>query len=652
MKKTKQILSEHKNYLPLIVALITFVGSIFIILNYTAFNLENNQKKLRQNLTDLLISKKSHLEKALHSRIYYTKGVAAYTAINDGISTEKFYQLAEELIQNDTVINSMALSENCVINAIYPLKGHEAAIGVDLLKHPQRKLIVEETIKTHNTFVAGPVELVEGGIAFISYTPIFLHSKSGKSIFWGVCDIVILKDKLFNEIKLTPTDGENKYAMKGVDGAGIDGAGFWGDSTIFKENPVTVDIILPTGNWTLAALPVKGWSKQTDNFKILVYFLYIGALIISILIWLLTKAIIKIKNDDKELKAIFAGMNEIIIEFDKKGVYSKIAPTNESLLIKPLKEMQGQSVYKFFDKSTADFFINAITECFNTKNRVIIDYPLVINNKQLWFEARISYLSDNAVLYIAHENTTKKMAEDELRKSEKYLSELNETKNKFFSIIAHDLKSPFQTFLGSSDFLANNIDTLDKDEIRFLAQSLNDALQKQYELLTDLLNWAKIQTNTYKPELSKVLLFNEIGNVFSLLKFLAKSKRIELKNSVPKDLFIDVDPNMIKLVLRNLIVNSIKFTNIDGFVEVIAENFGDFTQITVKDNGVGISEENVNKIFENVNLSTLGTANEAGTGLGLILTKEVIIKHEGKIWIESKTGQGSSFIFTLPNVIS
>jgi len=396
------------------------------------------------------------------------------------------------------------------------------------------------------------------------------------------------------------------------------------------------------------------WSfdNKRQKLKIAVYFLYIGALIISILIWLLTKAIIKIKNDDKELKAIFAGMNEIIIEFDKKGVYSKIAPTNESLLVKPLKEMQGQSVYKFFDKSTADFFMNAITECFNTKNRVIIDYPLVINNKQLWFEARISYLSDNAVLYIAHENTTKKMAEDELRKSEKYLSELNETKNKFFSIIAHDLKSPFQTFLGSSDFLANNIDTLDKDEIRFLAQSLNDALQKQYELLTDLLNWAKIQTNTYKPELSKVLLFNEIGNVFSLLKFLAKSKRIELKNSVPKDLFIDVDPNMIKLVLRNLIVNSIKFTNIDGFVEVIAENFGDFTQITVKDNGVGISEENVNKIFENVNLSTLGTANEAGTGLGLILTKEIIIKHEGKIWIESKTGQGSSFIFTLPNVIS
>jgi len=152
----------------------------------------------------------------------------------------------------------MAISKNCILSAIYPLKGHESALGLNLLAHPFRKLIVEKTIETKNTFVAGPVELVEGGITFISYTPIFTKAVKDSLRFWGVADIIILKDKLFNESKLVTQDQTYSYAMRGVDGSGENGKCFFGDSTIFQINPDTVKILLPTGTWQLGVIPREG----------------------------------------------------------------------------------------------------------------------------------------------------------------------------------------------------------------------------------------------------------------------------------------------------------------------------------------------------------------------------------------------------------
>ena len=201
-------------YKPYLFATITFLLLFLLISQFTNYYNDNREKDVRSKLYDLLIAKKSLLEKSLNSRIYYTKGIAAYTSINPNTTDTEFYQLAEKLIQKDSVISTMALSKDCVINAIFPLEGHETAIGLNLLEHPQRKIIVENTIKTKNTFLAGPVELVEGGIAFISYTPIFSKTTYASSKFWGVTDIVILKEKLFNEMKLFTSDSNYYFALR------------------------------------------------------------------------------------------------------------------------------------------------------------------------------------------------------------------------------------------------------------------------------------------------------------------------------------------------------------------------------------------------------------------------------------------------------
>ena len=377
-------------------------------------------------------------------------------------------------------------------------------------------------------------------------------------------------------------------------------------------------------------------------------FLYFSAFIISILIWQLSRAIIIIRANEKELKAIFVSMEDIIIEFNRKGEYIKIAPTNYALLILPPKELLGKNLYEVFDKKTADYFYGAISECFTDKKMVVLDYPLTINDKIIWFEARISYLSENSVLYVAHDNTIKKTAEEQLKQSQQNLIMLNETKDKFFSIIAHDLRSPFQGFLGISELLCNNIDTLTKEEIKEYSKDLNFSLLKQYELLNDLLDWSRIQNQHFQLIKETIALNEETAKILANLELIASQKRITLLNTIDNNLFIKADLNMLKLVLRNLISNSIKFTNKDGLVEVSSKEKENYIEIVVSDNGVGIEEEELKSLFTNLQHTTEGTANEIGTGLGLMLSQEIIIKHGGKIWAESKIGVGSKFIFTLP----
>lgn len=640
---------KTSNIKPALIAAALFIIISFIIYNYNQYYSDNQKKEEKEKLFELLVSKKSQIEKALSSRLYYTKGIAAYCSIKPELTDKEFYALAKELIKNDSVINSMALSRDCIINAIYPLKGHESALGLKLLEHPMRKKIVEKTIETKNTFVAGPVELIEGGIAFISYTPIFTKTEKDSSKFWGVTDIVILKEKLFNEINLYTEDSKYKYSLRGVDGTGKDGDIFWGDRKVFESENVSVDILLPTGNWTFAATPISGWNSVKGEDKIYSYLLYFGALIISLLVWQLSKAFIRIKIHKNELSVLFGAMQELVIIFDKNGQYLKIAPTNEKLLYKQRSEMLGKTLHQVFDKTQADFFLNSIQECIRTKNTVITDYKLLIDNREFWFQAHISYLNDDTVIYVAHDNTEKRKSIESLIKSEKLLKQTNESKDKFFRILAHDLKGPFQSFLGYSELLSSKIDSLTTEEIRKISFNLNKSLKMQYLLLNDLLEWSKLQLGDFSLKYEEFDFKKITDEVIDILYGTAKLKSVSLINNVSGNTYINADVQMIKLVIRNLISNGIKYSRQNGIVEIMAEKKSNFIEVIVKDNGTGIEIENLEKLFKiEHHFTTEGTANEKGTGLGLNMCKEIIEKHGGNISADSEINIGSKFTFTIP----
>jgi signal transduction histidine kinase len=200
--------------------------------------------------------------------------------------------------------------------------------------------------------------------------------------------------------------------------------------------------------------------------------------------------------------------------------------------------------------------------------------------------------------------------------------------------------------------LDNEIDTLSREEIQILSNSLNSSLHKQYDLLTDLLEWARLQNENLILKASNVLLQKAVESAIEPLLSFAVQKGIDLRSDVNNNLIVSSDENMLKLVLRNLISNGLKFTKEGDYVFISAIKKDSFVEISISDNGIGIDKNDLDKLFNNdIRFTTEGTKKEKGTGLGLLLCKEIVEKHGGKIWVESEIGKGSMFTFTLPTEV-
>ncbi len=236
-----------------------------------------------------------------------------------------------------------------------------------------------------------------------------------------------------------------------------------------------------------------------------------------------------------------------------------------------------------------------------------------------------------------------------LVKSEEELKKSNASKDKFFSIIAHDLRAPFTSLIGLTDFLAHDIDNLSKEDITTFAQKINSSAQGIYNLLENLLQWARLQSKTIEFNPHNFKVYEIVEQIENTIIGISVKKNIKIINKVDKNIEAYADKNMIYSVLHNLISNAIKFTKPRGTVTINCKENSDMLILEVMDNGIGIDKEDLDKLFRiDVNHSTKGTANEKGTGLGLILCKELVERNNGKIKVESELGKGSKFSFTVP----
>ena len=255
----------------------------------------------------------------------------------------------------------------------------------------------------------------------------------------------------------------------------------------------------------------------------------------------------------------------------------------------------------------------------------------------------------NGIIGYFRNVTARYKMEEDLKKSEAQLRELNATKDKFFNIVAHDLKNPFTSLLGSTELLYDSIHLMDSKKIIKLAQILNDSAKSGYAILLNLLDWSRSQTGLIQLNPESINLKNLIDENISDLKLYSTNKEIHLFSEVKEDMLIFADKNVLNTVLRNLLSNGIKFTHKGGQVCVSASVTANEVIISVKDNGIGISEENIKNMFRiDTKFQLPGTENEQGTGLGLKLCNELVEKHGGKMFVESIENFGSEFKLSIP----
>ena len=280
--------------------------------------------------------------------------------------------------------------------------------------------------------------------------------------------------------------------------------------------------------------------------------------------------------------------------------------------------------------------------------------------EKMWVRTAGKPISENGkvvrVLGTIMDITDRKFSEQLIKETEEKLRDSIKTKDKFFSIIAHDLRSPFNSILGFSEILNNDFDDFDSVTQKRFIGLIHTSVNRVFKLLDNLLLWSSIQRGAivFNPE--EINLHSFFEERMKLVNQSADDKSIEINTKTPEDICITADKQMLSTIIRNLLSNAIKFTYEGGKITIRARLILDkhntkFVEISISDNGVGIPIDVQPKLFDTgQEVSTKGTNNEKGTGLGLVLCKEFVEKHGGEIWVESEIDRGSQFIFTLPTV--
>ncbi|HAQ19291.1 MAG TPA: hypothetical protein DCR40_08690 [Prolixibacteraceae bacterium] len=357
-------------------------------------------------------------------------------------------------------------------------------------------------------------------------------------------------------------------------------------------------------------------------------------------------------------KQIYQGLSEV---YQKKGDYKKaldnhilFSQYNDSIIEKQKLEQIAnlEKQYETEKKEIEIIRLNAQHELTNiqlSKNKQL---------KQLGFvtAALLLVLVIYMVMKYFEKLKSNELLEEKNRliaQSEQELRLLNASKNKFFSIIAHDLKNPFHNVMGYSYLLSKDYNHFTEDERRKFAMDINQSTTNIFRLLQNLLDWSRSQTGrlTYTPGHIEFKLV--LNKALSVLSPLAQQKNITIKSTYKENMQIFADPLMIETVLRNLINNSIKFTPENGSIEISAVQIDKEVKICVRDTGIGITEDDIQNLFRiDSKVKRKGTNEEDGSGLGLILCKEFVDKNNGKIWAERNQDEGTSFLFTVPVIPS
>lgn len=252
--------------------------------------------------------------------------------------------------------------------------------------------------------------------------------------------------------------------------------------------------------------------------------------------------------------------------------------------------------------------------------------------------------------HIIRDISKRRQAEEEIRRVNQKLQASNEEKDKLFSIIAHDLKSPLSGLMSSTRMLAEEIDVFSEEEIARLASELHKSTSNMLALLDDLMQWARMSQDDLKFTLEPSSLHELAVISLNSAQDVAGQKDIAISIDIPRDVIVMVDKPMINTVIRNLLFNAVKFTPRGGAVAIAAKVENNVVQVSVRDSGIGMSNEMLANLFA-VSREKLqfGTEGEKGTGLGLVLCKQFIEKHGGRIWVESRRNEGTTVFFTLPS---
>ncbi|TNJ44447.1 ATP-binding protein [Phaeobacter sp. B1627] len=614
----------------------------------------------------------SRLEGYVNADIQLVKGLVAVLASRPDMTQEQFSEIAAHAIGDKTEILNIAVAPDLVVRLVHPLEPNRAVLGLDYNKSEAQREAALRVRDGGEMVLAGPVELVQGGTGFIGRFPIFVGTGASRR-FWGIVSAVIDTTALYEETGVISKDMSLDLALRGRDGTGHQGELFYGDPDIATQNPVLMDIALPTGGWQLAAIPRGGWPDHPSNLWAMRLVLCVAGILILVPTFLacrlsaIRRGAIKIlrKREQElerkqveleQLSAVAQNASDSIVLTDRQAQIIWANDAFSTMTGYPLEEALGKTPGELLNgPETNPDTIREIAEHVREGRRYrteIMNYTKT--GEVIWVDTHLVPVHDEngevrMVIGIERDVTLAKRHAAELAEAKRDAELADRAKSEFLANMSHEIRTPMNGIIGMADLLA---DMGLPEEERQYVENIRTSSKALLKIINDILDLSRLESG--KLSLSEVdfNLHACIKNAVEMLRPVAQDKGVALNvsyaTSLPQD--VRTDDGRLRQVLVNLIGNAVKFTSV-GQVDVRVSHARDDPykiSIDVEDTGIGLSETQRKNIFERFAQADAATTRSfGGTGLGLTISRHLAEQMGGGIDVRSQIGKGSCFSLTV-----
>ncbi|MFW2373385.1 MAG: response regulator [Gammaproteobacteria bacterium] len=641
---------------------------------YDAITIQELDKESRLYIYDKASQLKSNLQTTLNSNMIILQAISSIVHADPKISNQEFQTFAKHLIPASTSVRNVSIISDMVIRHVYPVEGNEVAIGFDLSAIPEQKNAINHIKNTGKQVISGPLPLIQGGTGIIGRSPIYLNSDQQPPLdnnFWGSVSIVIDFQKLLEQAQLSKFNDELSIALRGKDGHGATGEMILGESSVFRSDPVLLDIQLPQGNWQIAAIPKGGWQQLPSSIWLSrIVSLTVSLLAITIVLLVIKynrdrKLSIQVLKQEKDFSnAVLDTVGTVITVLNKNGEIVQFNKSAEDITGYSAEELQGKPIWNYL---IPDEQIEGVQNVF--KELSAGHFPSHYENhwktrytgKRLFAWSNTALLdSDKTVNYVIATGidiTEQRKAELEREQLQHQLLQTQkmEAIGQLTGGIAHDFNNILASILGYTELAVEKYAQPGQGKLAEYLQHVMNSAERARELVAQMLAFSR-GDDSHTQNINPVPAIQEAVHMLRSIIPSSIQMDTEFDENLPEILANSVELNQ---VIMNLAINSrdalnnqgkisiwIKNRRVDDYCDSCHENVsGQFIEIGIKDNGSGIEPELINHIFE-----PFFTTKDVGkgTGMGLSMVHGIIHSWNGHILVDSSQETGTIMRLLIP----
>ncbi len=607
------------------------------------------------------------LERSILEPVYLTRSLASLAELDIEAFEEGFTKIAVDLRSQNPAMLNIGLAPDLKISQVFPVRGNEAVLGLDLASRPDFMEGIQRAIETDEIVITGPVASLQGPTVFIIRAPIVLDRSGDKPRLWGIISVVFLASAVTEQLEGLSVLSPYFIAIREGAADGRAGRVIYGEPDRIGSDTVWESIAVPGGDWQLAITPnqaVLAQASRSTNPLLSIYPLSVA--LGALTIFLLARLWRQRSETESLINSAFNAIDQGFVVFDE----------NDRLLL-------CNQAYVDYSPQTRDLIRTGIS--FSELVRAGLErgqYPDAVDNEAEWIANKfirhaqphseaIQRLPDGTWLKVTERRTKDGMSVGlrmditELVKAQRLAEEALQVKSEFISVLSHELRTPLTVILGYAKVLTHvrmmkqaraltEGDGSDREGLQLLLDSISqqgDKIQKSGEhllvLINDLLDYSKIEAGHLDLKIGEVSVGSLIDDVVDSMTEMAAEKGLQLEPR-GRDVLIEIDAIRAKQVLINLVGNAIKFTE-TGTITVSSEIYDDFVHIVVADTGCGIASTDLEAVFEAFQQIDFSDKRKAGgTGLGLAICRQIMLLHGGTLSVTSSVGVGSTFTAAFP----